>query len=355
MDGVGITQDAILVGEDFTYRFELSNTQAGTFWGLVPSNRSRCASELSHIHEFRARGHFSDAGEYWNRAMAGLNMSVPRGQMEVIKIDGGSAIAPVTALEIGILYRGERVDVVTSPTDAGSMLITLDAELVTMQNSALTQSRTFQRISPLDIRPSHKNPEEQIPGTTFDLSTARSLQQQTLPPTASQTLLIYTHIKMLAHYDHVSMGYMNRTNRIPQPPALISLPKEEWDEHQLMPEIVGNGGWVDIIVNNLDKDAGHPFHLVQALFYPSQPWTRLSPPHQPRLPSSSWLPNIQSVRPPSEAALMYPEPNLVDPPLKDTVHISRRGYVILRIRADNPGLWFFHCHILWHAGTGMAM
>lgn len=58
---------------------------------------------------------------------------------------------------------------------------------------------------------------------------------------------------------------------------------------------------------------------------------------------------------PSDAAVMYPEPNLIDPPSKDTVHIPRRGYVILRIRADNPGLWFFHCHVLWHAETGMAM
>lgn len=33
MDGaVGITQDAIPAGEDFIYRFDLSSTQAGTFW-----------------------------------------------------------------------------------------------------------------------------------------------------------------------------------------------------------------------------------------------------------------------------------------------------------------------------------
>jgi Multicopper oxidase len=33
MDGVvGVTQQAILPGEDFTYDFVISNTQAGTFW-----------------------------------------------------------------------------------------------------------------------------------------------------------------------------------------------------------------------------------------------------------------------------------------------------------------------------------
>lgn len=41
--------------------------------------------------------------------------------------------------------------------------------------------------------------------------------------------------------------------------------------------------------------------------------------------------------------------------LRDTVQIPSRGYAVLRFRADNPGVWLFHCHILWHLATGMAM
>jgi FtsP/CotA-like multicopper oxidase with cupredoxin domain len=37
------------------------------------------------------------------------------------------------------------------------------------------------------------------------------------------------------------------------------------------------------------------------------------------------------------------------------VYIPAQGYVVLRIKADNLGIWFFHCHVLWHSGTGMAM
>jgi iron transport multicopper oxidase len=29
--------------------------------------------------------------------------------------------------------------------------------------------------------------------------------------------------------------------------------------------------------------------------------------------------------------------------------------VSLRFRADNPGAWFFHCHIDWHLTSGLAM
>ena len=47
--------------------------------------------------------------------------------------------------------------------------------------------------------------------------------------------------------------------------------------------------------------------------------------------------------------------NLKRASLRDTVQIPSRGYAVLRFRADNPGVWLFHCHILWHLATGMAM
>lgn len=35
--------------------------------------------------------------------------------------------------------------------------------------------------------------------------------------------------------------------------------------------------------------------------------------------------------------------------------MPKMGYVVLRFRADNEGLWLFHCHVLWHHAVGMAM
>lgn len=137
-----------------------------------------------------------------------------------------------------------------------------------MQNPALAATQSFPIITSSEQHNRHTIPsspsvqEEQMSASSFDLSAARSNQQQAMPRTADQTVLIYTHIEMLAHYDHVPMAYMNRTNWIPQSPPLIEVARSEWDDHQFMPEIKGNGQWVDIIVNNLDKDAGHPFHLV---------------------------------------------------------------------------------------------
>lgn len=46
--------------------------------------------------------------------------------------------------------------------------------------------------------------------------------------------------------------------------------------------------------------------------------------------------------------------NLTDPPLKDTVNVPARSDLVLQWVANNPGKWFFHCHIEWHLATGMA-
>ncbi|XP_048741747.1 uncharacterized protein LOC125655476 isoform X2 [Ostrea edulis] len=47
--------------------------------------------------------------------------------------------------------------------------------------------------------------------------------------------------------------------------------------------------------------------------------------------------------------------NLVDPPQKDTIIVPSGGYVVVRIRADNPGLWIMHCHIQLHSADGMTL
>lgn len=65
-----------------------------------------------------------------NRAMAGLNISLPNSHMDVIQIDGGNVIRPISASEIGILYPGERVDIIVSSVSAANISITLDAEYV---------------------------------------------------------------------------------------------------------------------------------------------------------------------------------------------------------------------------------
>ncbi|KAL2914214.1 ferroxidase fet3 [Polyrhizophydium stewartii] len=45
---------------------------------------------------------------------------------------------------------------------------------------------------------------------------------------------------------------------------------------------------------------------------------------------------------------------LKNPVRRDTVVVPTRGYAVLRFYADNPGVWFFHCHVEWHLEAGLA-
>jgi FtsP/CotA-like multicopper oxidase with cupredoxin domain len=46
--------------------------------------------------------------------------------------------------------------------------------------------------------------------------------------------------------------------------------------------------------------------------------------------------------------------NLTDPVRKDTINVPSKGEVVIEWLANNPGRWFFHCHIEWHLAAGMA-
>lgn len=45
--------------------------------------------------------------------------------------------------------------------------------------------------------------------------------------------------------------------------------------------------------------------------------------------------------------------NLVDPPERNTVGVPTGGWTAIRFKADNPGVWFFHCHLELHTGWGL--
>ncbi|WFD41378.1 hypothetical protein MPSI1_000004 [Malassezia psittaci] len=44
-----------------------------------------------------------------------------------------------------------------------------------------------------------------------------------------------------------------------------------------------------------------------------------------------------------------------NPIRRDTVMVPPSGRVKIRFIADNPGVWFFHCHIDWHLASGLAL
>ena len=47
--------------------------------------------------------------------------------------------------------------------------------------------------------------------------------------------------------------------------------------------------------------------------------------------------------------------NFDNPPRRDVALLPAGGYLIIAFKADNPGSWLLHCHIAWHASSGLAL
>ncbi|CAM0908404.1 unnamed protein product [Alopecurus aequalis] len=46
--------------------------------------------------------------------------------------------------------------------------------------------------------------------------------------------------------------------------------------------------------------------------------------------------------------------NLIDPPYQNTVTVPKGGWAAMRFKANNPGVWFMHCHFDRHTVFGMS-
>ncbi|PNT73208.1 hypothetical protein BRADI_2g55060v3 [Brachypodium distachyon] len=47
--------------------------------------------------------------------------------------------------------------------------------------------------------------------------------------------------------------------------------------------------------------------------------------------------------------------NLVNPQVRNTVAVPAGGWAVIRFTANNPGMWFMHCHLDAHLPLGLAM
>lgn len=88
---------------------------------------------------------------------------------------------------------------------------------------------------------------------------------------------------------------------------------------------------IEVVLNN--KDTGkHPFHLhghdFQVIYRSPEEWGLYDSQNHTAFPSV--------------------------PMRRDTFMVRPEGNFVIRFRADNPGIWLFHCHIEWHLASGLV-
>ncbi|KAI9690252.1 MAG: hypothetical protein M1822_009213 [Bathelium mastoideum] len=88
---------------------------------------------------------------------------------------------------------------------------------------------------------------------------------------------------------------------------------------------------VEIVLNN-DDPGKHPFHLHGHNF------------------QAVWRSDEDAGFYDATAAnVTFP----AKPMRRDTLVVNPNGNTVIRFRADNPGVWLYHCHIEWHVDSGL--
>ncbi|KAI5309701.1 hypothetical protein KEM55_002613 [Ascosphaera atra] len=109
---------------------------------------------------------------------------------------------------------------------------------------------------------------------------------------------------------------------------------------QYILEIPSGTQIVDILLQNFD-DGSHPFHLHGHDF-----WVMAESEEQ-------YFPYAEYQK---GTGLFHPSsPSVTNPMRRDTVNVNGYGWTLIRLAADNPGVWALHCHVSWHLAAGLLM
>ncbi|KAJ3479850.1 hypothetical protein NLG97_g8215 [Lecanicillium saksenae] len=306
-------------------------------------------------------------------ASAGFSVHLDHGIMEPLAVDGNGLIDNSTSPSagFGILYPGERLDVVLDKTttfksgrdeaNANTITIELDPGNMPLKNYALTRIQSFP-LGDLGSAPKRALTRRADAVEVLSLAEVNGVampDDEAAATKPAETAVFYTTIRNRATHENRPAGLFNHSSWIvkdPFAPPLLATDEDEWVNLAKEPSPLQNftvaafaasakgekTRWMDLVVNNLD-DKGHPFHLHGQSFY-----VLLT--HKGRKGEQG------SYNP------FDPESKHDDYPrvpfnhlLKDTVYIPRMGHVVLRLPLTNSGLWLAHCHILWHQAVGMSM
>ncbi|KAH9979432.1 ferroxidase [Lactifluus volemus] len=133
--------------------------------------------------------------------------------------------------------------------------------------------------------------------------------------------------------------FNNVSYQIPLVPTVLSV--LTLGSNATVPTAYGTGGIVldhlsavQIIVKNGDTGK-HPFHI-----------------HGHKVQLVNRAQNYSSTDPTLNPPIVEGQAN---PMRRDTFQVPAGASIALRLVADNPGAWLFHCHIEWHLESGLAV
>lgn len=156
---------------------------------------------------------------------------------------------------------------------------------------------------------------------------------------------IELNVEMTNLMDGVSYAFFNNiTYTAPKVPSLLTAlsagelanDSRVYSEYT-NPFVLNHMDVVEIVVNNHDPGV-HPFHM-----------------HGHEFQVVERSPAFDDDDNPVDFDPKNPGKQNKYPMRRDTSFVRPNGYSVYRFVADNPGVWFFHCHIEWHMMQGLAI
>ncbi|KAI9483639.1 MAG: multicopper oxidase-domain-containing protein [Benjaminiella poitrasii] len=262
--------------------------------------------------------------------------SIDGHDMEVIEIDGVETQRHT--VKSVYLTAAQRISVLVTAKNTTDTNYYMHADMNTDMFDVLPDDLLYNLTIPL-----YYNKEVTQFGANEDVGMASDFDDMALSPIEIEQAVMYDHLVNLTFDFQVTTDGINRgmfneipylTPKVPSLNTILSSGNlsTEVDIYgpQSMAYVLKHLDMVQVIVNNLDAGA-HPFHLHGHVF---QMVGRGDGVYTGDGSVVEWFLN--------------------NPARRDTILVPAETFVLIRFRADNPGAWFFHCHIEWHLESGLA-
>ncbi|KAJ2982616.1 hypothetical protein NUW58_g6404 [Xylaria curta] len=260
-------------------------------------------------------------------------------QMQIIMIDG-TYVQKNIANQLHILA-AQRYDVLIAIGSNGKQnypyLVALDTNAdYTAKNAqppiAFHNNFTGQLVNDFDGNLEGKSAIEQFYPQVDNLLLPFD-NQTAFGPVAKQWILNFDFCKDANGYPRACFnGKTFIDQKVPTLYSVVSLGDNNTETSaygQVNAITIGYGDVLEIIINNHDS-AIHPFHLHGHQFQIIE---------RPKSNTGNWT-----------RTKLVPD----TPVRRDTVAVFANSYAVLRIKANNPGVFLFHCHIEWHVEMGLS-
>ncbi|KAI7887280.1 Cupredoxin [Mucor mucedo] len=262
--------------------------------------------------------------------------SIDGHQMEIIEVDG--IYTKPQLVDSLYMTAAQRFSVLVTAKNTTDTNFYMHADMDTVMFDSLPEG-----LNPNITAPIYYNSDHQKFAPSQDVGGDSTFDDMTLVPLYNASSVGYDHQVNLTIDFQVTTDGMNRgmfnelpylSPLVPSVNTMFSMGADAMNVDVYGPQaqafMLKHLDMIEVVLNNLDGNA-HPFHLHGHVF---QMVGRGEGVYTGNTSSVTWL--------------------LDNPPQRDTIRVDGEGFSIIRFRADNPGIWMFHCHIDWHLESGLA-